>query len=135
MKDLIIFYFEGQELFLSPEILTDVPALIVWDKEEGAYIETPEATFANLRKYDKSYIQAKQDFLVQFTAMNYHTFDVHNQELGVVFDSEKDLLYAGGICNAGVCREYEVEIDYELSLDENLELLLQEIEKQYLEGF
>ena len=34
---------------------------------------------------------------------------------------ENDFLIAGGCCNSGILKEYEAPIDYDITLDQNLE--------------
>lgn len=80
---------------------------------------------------DKKISEAKKKFIVEFMDMKYPLFDIPvagcSMFLGVTLDVETDMLYAGSVTNAGAMREFSVSIDYDFSLDQNLEELYEEI--------
>ena len=128
MKDNIILYFDGEELHLSKDVLKEIPALIVWDEKEDCYVETEVATFEQLRAYDLSYIKAKEYFIQQYNKQPIGYLEIPERyALNVAFDKEKNTIYAGGATNAGVIREYEIDVDYDLSVDENMITLYNKI--------
>ena len=54
--------------------------------------------------------------------------------VGVEYDAESNKLYAGGVFNAGMAQEYEVEYDFDISPDENLQNLYDVIYQKKLEN-
>lgn len=90
-------------------------------KKEDCYVESEVATFEQLREYDLSYIKAKEDFIQHYNKLERWSLAIPDGTLiDVAFDKEKNTIYAGGSTNAGVIREYEIDVDYDLSVDENM---------------
>ena len=75
----------------------------------------------------------KKKFIEAFQAMRCRTAAVGDSEIGIVFLEDDDIMYAGGITNNGVFREFEIEVDYNFSLDENLSELIEKVEEGYFE--
>ena len=75
----------------------------------------------------------KKKFTEAFQAMRCRTAAVGDREIGIVFLEEDDIMYAGGITNNGVFREFEIEIDYDFSLDVHLCELISMAEEEYFE--
>lgn len=73
----------------------------------------------------------KKKFIEAFQAMRCRTAAVGDSEIGIVFLEEENIMYAGGITNNGVFREFEIEIDYDFSLDEHLYELISMAEEGY----
>ena len=54
--------------------------------------------------------------------------------VGVEYDAESNKLFAGGVFNTGMAHEYEVEYDFDISPDENLQNLYDVIYQKKLEN-
>lgn len=62
----------------------------------------------------------KESFIKEFNNINKMKAFIINDKI-LYIDIENDFLIAGGVCNAGLLKEYEMPIDFDLSLDQNLE--------------
>lgn len=51
----------------------------------------------------------------------------------IVYDKESDTLYCGGATNAGVFREAEIQYDHTMSLDSNLEALMEVLQQTLMD--
>ena len=74
----------------------------------------------------------KQEFKEQYESLRSYCLVIENRELYVVFDEEKDQLYAGGATNCFIFREFEHDIDYDFDLDANLEALVEAITEKII---
>lgn len=99
--------------------------------ENGFYILV--ATYGIDASKDITYTRNKKKFTEAFQAMRCRTAAVGDREIGIVFLEEDDIMYAGGITNNGVFREFEIEIDYDFSLDVHLCELISMAEEGYFE--
>lgn len=89
------------------------------------------ATYGIDASKDITYTRNKKKFTEAFQAMRCRTAAVGDSVIGIVYLEDDDVMYAGGITNIGVFREFEIEVDYNFSLDENLSELISMAEEEY----
>ena len=75
----------------------------------------------------------KKKFTEDFKAMRNRMAAVGDSVVGIVYLEDENVMYAGGITTIGVFREYEIEVDYDFSLDEHLCELIEKAEEGYSE--
>lgn len=91
------------------------------------------ATYGIDASKDITYTRNKKKFTEAFQAMRSRMAAVGDSVIGIVYLEDDNVMYAGGITNIGVFREYEIEVDYNFSLDENLSELIEKVEEGYFE--
>ena len=69
----------------------------------------------------------KETFKTAYQSLRSNCVVIENRELYVVYDEDKNQLYAGGATNCFVFREFEHDIDYDFSFDQNLQEFIEQI--------
>lgn len=64
----------------------------------------------------------KETFIKEFNNINKMKAFIINDKI-LYIDIENNFLIAGGVCNTGIIKEYQIKIDYEETVDRNLEKL------------